>query len=80
MADSLETTLKILTTVNTIIPIVASLTTSVQAMFINQTPELTNTERIALLRKAGIMTVQEADLWLANHPEPPKPPATPDGG
>lgn len=68
---SLDATLKIMGQVNTALPIILALSTTVKQMFIDQTPELTNAERIELLRRAGAMTVSEADAWLNTHPATP---------
>lgn len=65
---SLEATLKIMGQVNTALPLILALSTTVKQLFVDQTPDLTNAERIELLRRAGVMTVQEADAWLSSHP------------
>lgn len=68
---SLDATLKIMGQVNTALPLILALSQTVKQMFIDQTPELTNAERIALLARAGVMTVTEADAWLATHQATP---------
>jgi UDP-N-acetylglucosamine enolpyruvyl transferase len=76
---SLDATLKIMGQVNTALPIILALSQTVKQMFIDQTPELTNAERIELLRRAGMLTMTEADAWLKEHPETPTP-DVPSGG
>jgi hypothetical protein len=67
MSD-LDKTLAIIGTINQLVPAVTSLVHAVQGLFASQTASLTNEERIALLRQAGIATVAEADAWLQAHP------------
>ena len=64
---NLDAILKLIGQVNTLLPAALALEKAVMAMFALATEGLSPTERIALLRAAGVKLEDRGEAWLAEH-------------
>lgn len=62
-----EDLLKLLVQINTMMPFIMGIEKAIVALFKDATPNLSNTERVALLRTAGIKVEDKGEAWFALH-------------
>lgn len=69
---------KLLGQINMMLPLVMAIEKAVVSLFKDATPNLSNTERIAVLRMAGLTLEAKGEVWFVKHGLLDVPPVVPE--